>query len=307
MKKTIFAFAAVLGTAWLAPLSALEPLASRIAHTDPTKFRPQSSVHGGAGKLDFTALFDFHTLDTNLYFLHRGVIEPKSSIGQHFHNNGEEMFVILDGEAQFTIDGHTSLIKGPAGVPSKVGHSHAIYNPTGKPVQWMNINVSVIKGEYDNFDLGDKREDVALDKIPQFMSMNLDRSLLRNVSAHHGGKGAVQYRRALGPTVFATPWAFVDHMVVPPGSSIGAHSYRGLAQFYYVMAGEGTFAVSARGQQDTAMARTGDAVPIQMGEIHSVENLGSQPLELMVVGVARDMRKEVDFVDAPAGGRGGAR
>ncbi len=306
MKKLFFAFA-ILGVAYLAPLSALEPLAARIAHTDPTKFRAQSSVHGGAGKLAFTALFDFHTLDTNLYFLHRGVIEPKSSIGQHFHNNGEEMFVILDGEAQFTIDGHTSLIKGPAGVPSKVGHSHAIYNPTDKPVQWMNINVSLIKGEYDNFDLGDKREDVTLDKIPQFMTMNLDRSLLRNANAFHGGKGAVQYRRALGPTVFASPWAFVDHVVVPPGSSIGAHSYRGLAQFYYVMAGEGTFAVSTRGQQDTATARTGDAVPIQMGEVHSVENLGTQPLELMVVGVARDMRKEVEFVDAPAGGRGGAR
>lgn len=307
MTKTFFAFTAVLGVIWLAPLSALEPLASRIAHTDPTKFRASPSVHGGAGKLDYMALFDFHTLDTNLYFLHRGIIEPRSGIGEHFHNNGEEMFVILDGEAQFTIDGHTSLIKGPAGVPAKIGHAHAIYNATDKPVQWMNINVSAVKGEYDNFDLGDTREDVALDKIPQFMSMRLDRALLRNVNAMHAGKGAVQYRRALGPTVFATPWAFVDHVVVPPGSSIGAHSYRGLAQFYYVIAGEGTFAVSARGQQDTALARTGDAVPIQMGEVHSVENSGSQPLELMVVGVARDMRKELEYVDAPAGGRGGAR
>lgn len=307
MKKTIFAFAAVLGTVWLAPLSALEPLASRIAHTDPTKFRSSPSVHGGAGKLDFMSLFDFHTLDTNLYFLHRGVIQPKSGIGQHFHNNGEEMFVILDGEAEFTIDGRTALLKGPAGVPSKIGHAHAIYNRTDKPVQWMNINVSAVKGEYDNFDLGDTRESATLDKIPQFMSMSLDRAQLRNVNAHHGGKGAVQYRRALGPTVFDTTWAFVDHVVAPPGSSIGAHSYRGLAQFYYVMAGEGTFSVSTRGQQDSAIARTGDAVPIQMGEVHTVENAGTQPLELMVVGVARDMRKELDFVDAPAGGRGGAR
>lgn len=308
MKRTCLAGATCLGMVFLglvsiAPLSAVEPLASRIAHTDPSKFRPSPSVHGGAGKLDFMALFDFHTLDTNLYFLHRGIIEPKSSIGQHFHNNGEEMFVILDGEAQFTIDGHTSLLKGPAGVPSRMGHSHAIYNPTDKPVQWMNINVSAVKGEYDNFDLGDKREDVALDKIPQFMSMSLDRSLLRAMPSLHAGRGPVNYRRALGPTVFATPWAFVDHIVVPPGSSIGAHSYRGLAQFYYVMSGEGTFSVSTRGQQDSATARTGDAVPIQMGEVHSVENSGTQPLELMVVGVARDLRKELEFVDAPAARR----
>jgi hypothetical protein len=41
-------------------------------------------------------------------FLHRGVIPAGSSIGHHFHNVVEEMFVILDGEAQFTVDGRTA-------------------------------------------------------------------------------------------------------------------------------------------------------------------------------------------------------
>jgi mannose-6-phosphate isomerase-like protein (cupin superfamily) len=302
MKAILFVSAAVFTGIALAPLDAVEPLASRIAHTDPSKYRPSPSVHGGAGKVDFTALLDFHSLDTNLQFLHRGFIEPHSSIGHHFHNNCEEMFVILDGEAQFTVDGRTSLLKGPAGAPARLGHSHAIYNPTDKPVQWMNINVSMLKGEYDNFDLGDKREDVTLDKTPVFISMTLDRSLLRNVNAFHGGKGAAQYRRALGPAVFATPWAFVDHIVLPAGASIGAHSYRGIAQFYYVMAGEGTVSVLTRGQADSAAIRTGDAVPIQLSEVHSIENNGAQPLELMAVGVARDTHKEMEYADAGAGG-----
>src|SRR5215831_21176315 len=151
MKAIFWLSAAILAGLALAPLGAVEPLASRIAHTDPSKYRPSPSVHGGAGNLDFTALLDFHSLDTNLQFLHRGVIEPKSGIGHHFHNNCEEMFVILDGEAQFTIDGRTALLKGPAGAPSRMGHSHAIYNPTDKPVQWMNINVTQLKGVYDAF------------------------------------------------------------------------------------------------------------------------------------------------------------
>ncbi len=302
MKTILFLSAAILTGLALAPLDAIEPLASRIAHTDPSKYRPSPSVHGGAGKVDFTALLDFHSLDTNLQFLHRGFIEPHSGIGHHFHNNCEEMFVILDGEAQFTVDGRTSLLKGPAGAPARMGHSHAIYNPTDKPVQWMNINVSMLKGEYDNFDLGDTREDVTLDKTPVFISMSLDRALLRNVNAFHGGKGAVQYRRALGPAVFETPWAFVDHIVVPAGASIGAHSYRGIAQFYYVMSGEGTVSVFTRGQQETAGIRTGDAVPIQLSEIHSIENNGTQPLELMAVGVARDTHKEMEYVDANVDG-----
>jgi len=302
MKAIIFLWFVIIAGLALAPLDALEPLDSRIVHTDPSKYRPSPSVHGGAGKVDFMALLDFHSLDTNLQFLHRGVIEPHSGIGHHFHNNCEEMFVILDGEAQFTVDGRTSLLKGPAGAPARMGHSHAIYNATDKPVQWMNINVSMLKGEYDNFDLGDKREDVTLDKTPVFISMSLDRSLLRNVNAFHGGKGTAQYRRALGPAVFETPWAFVDHIVLPAGASIGAHSYRGIAQFYYVMGGEGTVSVFTRGHPETAAIRTGDAVPIQLSEVHSIENNGNQPLELMAVGVARDTHKEMEYVDASVGG-----
>src|SRR3569832_1949340 len=136
----IMGFAAVVPV----PLHAVEPLASRIAHADASKYRPSPSVHGGAGKLDFMALLDYHAHETNLQFQHSGVIEPRSGIGHHFHNNCEEMFVILDGEAQFTVDGRTSLLKGPAGAPARLGHSHAIYNATDKPVQWMNINVSLL-------------------------------------------------------------------------------------------------------------------------------------------------------------------
>jgi mannose-6-phosphate isomerase-like protein (cupin superfamily) len=101
-------------------------LAQRIAHTDPAQYKTFRSVHGGPGEMNFMALFDSHALDTNLYFLHRGVLQPKSGIGHHFHNQCEEMFVIFDGEAQFTIDGRTSLLKGPAGAPCRMGHSHAI-------------------------------------------------------------------------------------------------------------------------------------------------------------------------------------
>ncbi len=196
--------ALALGVSALAllPVAAREPLAARIAHSDPDKYRHSPAVHGGAGALDFTALFDAHAVEPNLQFLHRGVIQPKSGIGAHFHNQCEEMFVILDGEAQFTIDGRTSLLKGPAGAPCKLGHSHAIYNPTDKPVQWMNINVSMAKDQYDAFNLNDPRLDVPLDPIPQFITMRLDRALLRPVDAMNGGKGTVQYRRALDPSIF---------------------------------------------------------------------------------------------------------
>jgi mannose-6-phosphate isomerase-like protein (cupin superfamily) len=251
-------------------------------------------------------LFDSHSLDTNLFFLHRGVIEPKSGIGAHFHNNCEEMFVIFDGEAEFTINGRTSLLKGPAGAPCRLGSSHAIYNPTDKPVQWMNINVSVIKGEYDAFNLDDPRVGVPLDPIPVFMTMRLDRTLLRGIEAMFGGKGTAQYRRALAPTVFGGPWAYVDHLLLPPGASTGGHVHRGVAEFYYVMSGDGTVTVASSARRngpppETAAIKAGDAIPIQLSEGHSFANTGTQPLEFLIVGVARESTKDLETIDLSRG------
>ena len=146
----------------------------------------------------------------------------------------------------------------------------------------------MLKGENDAFNTDDPRVDVPLDRIPSFMTVYFDRALLRPVNAMFGGQGAVQYRRAVSPSLYVGPWAYTDHLLLPPGTTVGEQIHRGVAEVYFVMSGSGTVTVGS----ETAAIKEGDAIPVQLNEKHTLQNAGTAPLELLIVGVSRELNKE---------------
>lgn len=259
----------------------------RIVHNDPAKYRVLTSVHAGAGQMGFTQLIGRDVLSTNFLYLHAGVLESKGGIGHHFHHQIEEMYVILNGEAEFTINGRTSKLKAPVAVPCKQGDAHAIYNPTGEPIRWLNFAVSRAKGQGDAFDLGDNRVGANIDRVPVFVSSPLNKEGLKDKNHPFAGNGAL-YRRAFGPEIFSTSWNHVDHLVIPVGKSVGPRRLEGIEEVYYVINGSGTLTVDA----STMPIVADDSFIGFLGETLALSNSGTNELELLIIGISAAQNKE---------------
>ena len=212
------------------------------------------------------------------------------------------MFVILDGEAQFTVDGRTSTLKGPAGAPARMGHAHAIYNATDKPVQWLNINVASFRGMYDNFDLGDDRVGAPLDRgaaVHQHAARSGAAAADRGPPGRHR-HGAVS-PRARPDRSSSRPGHTSITCCCRLGRRSGPGSEPGIGGFYYVMSGEGTATVAGRPRRSRPATRS----RCGSGKPKAFENTGTAPLEFLVVGVARDMNKKNDLLATPPQRLGG--
>jgi mannose-6-phosphate isomerase-like protein (cupin superfamily) len=289
MKPTLFLLLTINAIS-----ASAQSASTRIVLNNPAKYRQLNAVHAGAGQMKFTGLIGSQALATNFLYLHAGEIPDKAGIGEHFHHTIEEMYVILDGEAEFTINGRSSKIKGPALVPCKMGDAHGIYNSSGKTLKWLNFAVSTTKGRGDNFDLGDNRVGAALDPIPQFVSAQLRREALRSNSNVYAGNG-ILYRRILGPDIFSSSWNHVDHVVIPAGAN-ATRQTEAVEEVYYVVKGSGTTTINSDSQPVTA----DNAFHRLLGETITIVNNGKDDLELLVIGVAPSKQRGVTSLNVPA-------
>ncbi len=263
-----------------------QPVKDRIIHNDPAKYRTLTAVHAGAGQMAFTQLIGRTELATNFLYLHSGVINAKSGIGHHFHHTIEEMYVLLNGEAEFTINGRTSKIKAPAIVPCKMGDAHAIYNSSNEPVRWLNFAVSKTKGRADNFDLADNRVGAVIDPVPVFVASRLEQDKLKPMKPSAAGN-SISYRRVFGPDIFSTDWNHVDHLVISADSTTGPRQLEGIEEVYYVIKGAGTFSIN----NEKVNVKADDAFYGKLGEKITLSGDSKEGLELLVIGVAPSKEK----------------
>jgi mannose-6-phosphate isomerase-like protein (cupin superfamily) len=148
----------------------------------------------------------------------------------------------------------------------------------------MNVGVGMVKGKYDNIDYKDDLTKARVESPAPFLWANLERTLLYPVTGAHRGKGTLLFRRLWANDSFKTPWYFVDHCLLPPGTSIGYHQHGDIEEIYSIVSGRGLSTVNGV----TWEVKAGDAIPCRLTDSHGIYNNSNEDLEVLVNCVAAE-------------------
>jgi len=76
---------------------------------------------------------------------------------------------------------------------------------------------------------------------------------------------------------------------------VGSKAKPDFAEVYYTMSGNGDVTLGT----ETSTIHAGDVMPVQLNETREIKNSGSEPLEFLVIGVAKDMNSKETLMATP--------
>ena len=93
------------------------------------------------------------------------------------------------------------------------------------------------------------------------------------------GKGLIHMKDLTDKEGLYNHGRLFAHVTVDPGCSIGDHPHDHETEFYYIIKGEGVF--NDNGKE--IVVRPGDICATGYGEVHGLENRGTEPVELIAL------------------------
>lgn len=106
--------------------------------------------------------------------------------------------------------------------------------------------------------------------------------LMRTVVNDHGGVGPLHAYRAFDRTRDPSPVAFIDLVIIPPGTSVGLHQHADDQETYVILRGGGTMTLD----EASFPVAAGDLIRNRAYGRHGLVNDGDEDLHLLVFEVA---------------------
>lgn len=99
--------------------------------------------HDGTGEYDLFEIWKPADFSSNVDFIDRVVIPPKSSVGYHKHANNEEMYIVLEGQGEMKLNGKKVFIKKGDMILNQPFAEYGLVNNSDCVIDILVIQVSI--------------------------------------------------------------------------------------------------------------------------------------------------------------------
>jgi mannose-6-phosphate isomerase-like protein (cupin superfamily) len=102
-------------------------------------------------------------------------------------------------------------------------------------------------------------------------------------------------RHIWSPADFCSPWVFLDHAVLAPGSSLGYHYHDALEECFLILGGQGYLTLD----DQTFAVEPGSVTWQGIGQHHGLYNPTAEPLTFLrvAIGIRGEQYTTIDLHD----------
>lgn len=177
-------------------------------------------------------------------------------------------YLLLEGAVALAGSGLETQLEGPAALLCGVGWQHTLANAGEAPARLLCLSAELQGGP---------------PTARALLAEPVNQARLKWRPAIHGGGGQIATRHIWGPEDFCSPWAFLDHAVLAPGSSLGYHYHDALEECFVVLGGQGYLTLD----NQTFAVETGSVTWQGIGQHHGLYNPTEEPLDFLRVAMGR--------------------
>jgi len=102
-------------------------------------------AHNGEGSIRFSRIFDDESFQTNCHFVDYAIVPPSASIGIHRHDRSEEIYIVIAGSAQMTLNDTQIDVRPGDVIVNPVGGVHGLVNNSESEVQIIVVEIGTTR------------------------------------------------------------------------------------------------------------------------------------------------------------------